>query len=195
MTIHALHLSSLRPYQACPTCIRGSAPDLAAIAESEERATEYLHFRQFFIVWETLDRVVSFQALEVDMDASRVGMLLAFFCYLSDYWEQAQLAQVATRYPRPDCFYCPSQRELAPNFHGPFTLSLSGFYPPIPFNLQPGNLLYPIANQATAAYRFETDNGLVQPPLALSRPSDFALFFLFISPYMTKLFCVIVFSA
>ena len=49
-------------------------PDLAAIPEPEERATEYLHYRQFFIVWETLDRVVSFQALEVDMDPPRADI-------------------------------------------------------------------------------------------------------------------------
>ncbi|KAJ7905257.1 107-domain-containing protein [Mycena olivaceomarginata] len=30
----------------------------------EERATEYLHYRQFFIIWDTLERVVECQALE-----------------------------------------------------------------------------------------------------------------------------------
>ena len=49
---------------------------LAGISEPEERATEYLDYRQFFIVWESLERVVAFQALEVDMDVSRIGMLL-----------------------------------------------------------------------------------------------------------------------
>ncbi len=31
---------------------------LANISEPEERATEYLHYRQFFVIWETLERVV-----------------------------------------------------------------------------------------------------------------------------------------
>ncbi|GLB38465.1 putative nuclear pore protein 84 / 107 [Lyophyllum shimeji] len=39
--------------------------ELAAIGEPEEQATEYLHYRQFFIIWETLDRVVQSQALEI----------------------------------------------------------------------------------------------------------------------------------
>jgi len=39
--------------------------ELSAISDPEERATEYLHYRQFFNVWETLDRVVECQALEV----------------------------------------------------------------------------------------------------------------------------------
>ncbi|KAG5649869.1 hypothetical protein H0H81_001706 [Sphagnurus paluster] len=39
--------------------------ELAAIGEPEERATEYLHYRQFFVIWETLERVVECQALEV----------------------------------------------------------------------------------------------------------------------------------
>ncbi|KNZ76179.1 Nuclear pore complex protein [Termitomyces sp. J132] len=40
-------------------------PELAAIGEPEEMATEYLHYRQFFVIWETLDKVVESQALEV----------------------------------------------------------------------------------------------------------------------------------
>lgn len=39
--------------------------ELAAIGEPEEQATEYLHYRQFFIIWETLARVVECQALEI----------------------------------------------------------------------------------------------------------------------------------
>ncbi|KAK7023754.1 nuclear pore complex protein [Favolaschia claudopus] len=38
--------------------------ELASISEPEERATEYMHYRQFFIIWDTLDRVVECQALE-----------------------------------------------------------------------------------------------------------------------------------
>ncbi|KAH9075675.1 107-domain-containing protein [Lactarius deliciosus] len=39
-------------------------PELAAIGTPEERAAEYLDYRQFFIAWETLERVAECQALE-----------------------------------------------------------------------------------------------------------------------------------
>ncbi|KAF8884657.1 nuclear pore protein 84/107 [Infundibulicybe gibba] len=39
-------------------------PEIGSIAEPEERATEYLHYRQFFMIMETLDRVVECQSLE-----------------------------------------------------------------------------------------------------------------------------------
>jgi hypothetical protein len=39
-------------------------PELAAIGTPEERAAEYLDYRQFFIAWETLERVTECQALE-----------------------------------------------------------------------------------------------------------------------------------
>ncbi|KAI0048451.1 nuclear pore protein 84/107 [Auriscalpium vulgare] len=38
--------------------------ELASIDEPEDRVTEYLHYRQFFVIWDTLDRVVECQALE-----------------------------------------------------------------------------------------------------------------------------------
>ena len=40
-------------------------PELAALGVPEERATEYLHYRQFFMIWETLGRVVEAQAGEI----------------------------------------------------------------------------------------------------------------------------------
>ncbi|KAG1773373.1 hypothetical protein EV702DRAFT_1181131 [Suillus placidus] len=39
--------------------------ELASIDQPEERATEYLHYRQFFSIWDDLDRVVECQTLEV----------------------------------------------------------------------------------------------------------------------------------
>ncbi|TFY77691.1 hypothetical protein EWM64_g6318 [Hericium alpestre] len=39
-------------------------PELASINEPEERATEYLNYRQFFNIWALLDRIVECQALE-----------------------------------------------------------------------------------------------------------------------------------
>ncbi|KAF8639343.1 hypothetical protein AX17_001562 [Amanita inopinata Kibby_2008] len=64
-------------------------PELAGISEPEERATEYLHYRQFFIVWESLERVVACQALEVDLDVARTGSISASretrAAWLADY--------------------------------------------------------------------------------------------------------------
>jgi nuclear pore complex protein Nup107 len=39
-------------------------PELAAIDTPEERAAEYMDYRQFFIAWETLERATECQALE-----------------------------------------------------------------------------------------------------------------------------------
>lgn len=41
--------------------------ELASIDQPEERATEYLHYRQFFTIWDSLDRVVKCQSLEVSI--------------------------------------------------------------------------------------------------------------------------------
>ncbi|KAF9475041.1 hypothetical protein BDN70DRAFT_884207 [Pholiota conissans] len=48
-----------------PTDDTKALPDeLATLAEPEEIATEYLHYRQFFVIWETLEEVVNCQAEE-----------------------------------------------------------------------------------------------------------------------------------
>ncbi|KAG1772965.1 nuclear pore protein 84/107 [Suillus placidus] len=41
--------------------------ELASIDQPEEPATEYLHYRQFFTIWDSLDRVVECQSLEVSI--------------------------------------------------------------------------------------------------------------------------------
>ena len=51
--------------QLAQTLLNMLPPELAALSEPEERATEYLHYRQFFIIWDTLARVVDCQALDV----------------------------------------------------------------------------------------------------------------------------------
>jgi nuclear pore complex protein Nup107 len=68
--------------------------ELASISEPEERATEYLHYRQFFIIWDTLERVVECQALETPqmnrntraawLDDYRVGFPMALYLFASD---------------------------------------------------------------------------------------------------------------
>ncbi|KAI6131044.1 nuclear pore protein 84/107 [Pisolithus croceorrhizus] len=42
-------------------------PEIAAISEPEDRATEYLHYRQFFNIWELLDRVTECRSLQVSL--------------------------------------------------------------------------------------------------------------------------------
>ncbi|KAH6905125.1 nuclear pore complex protein [Coprinopsis sp. MPI-PUGE-AT-0042] len=39
--------------------------ELADISEPEEQATEYLHYRQFFVIWETLEQVVESKSKDV----------------------------------------------------------------------------------------------------------------------------------
>ena len=36
--------------------------ELTSIPEPEEKATEYLHYRQFFVIWDTLASVVECQS-------------------------------------------------------------------------------------------------------------------------------------
>lgn len=67
-------------------------PELASIREPEERAIEYLHYRQFFIVWEALDRVIQCQALEgpqmtIDTRAA----------WLSDFKVRCELSRFSMR--------------------------------------------------------------------------------------------------
>ena len=47
------------------TVIELLPPELGSIRDPEELATEYMHYRQLFMVWETLKRVVECEALEV----------------------------------------------------------------------------------------------------------------------------------
>ena len=51
--------------QAAQTLLGVLPPELAGISEPEERATEYLHYRQFFVIWETVERVVDCQSQHV----------------------------------------------------------------------------------------------------------------------------------
>lgn len=39
--------------------------ELANISEPEEQATEYLHYRQFFVIWETAEQVVEVKSRDV----------------------------------------------------------------------------------------------------------------------------------
>jgi nuclear pore complex protein Nup107 len=61
-------------------------PELAAISTPEERAAEYLDYRQFFIAWETLERVTECQALEAPQ-----GSRNTHAAWLKDYGVRALL--------------------------------------------------------------------------------------------------------
>ncbi|KAG1725448.1 hypothetical protein EDB19DRAFT_1755985 [Suillus lakei] len=41
--------------------------ELASVDQPGGRATEYLHYRQFFTIWDSLDRVVECRSLEVSV--------------------------------------------------------------------------------------------------------------------------------
>lgn len=53
--------------QLAQTLLSMLPSELSGIAEPEEQATEYLHYRQFFTIWDTLARIVECQALEASL--------------------------------------------------------------------------------------------------------------------------------
>ena len=59
-------------------------PELAAISTPEERVAEYLDYRQFFIAWETLERVTEYQALEAPQTSRNMHT-----AWLEDYGVRA----------------------------------------------------------------------------------------------------------
>lgn len=61
-------------------------PELAAISAPEERVAEYLDYRQFFIAWETLERVTECQALEAPQTSRNMHT-----AWLEDYGVRALL--------------------------------------------------------------------------------------------------------
>jgi nuclear pore complex protein Nup107 len=61
-------------------------PELAAIGTPEERAAEYLDYRQFFIAWETLERVTECQTLEAPQTSRNTHA-----AWLKDYGVRALL--------------------------------------------------------------------------------------------------------
>jgi nuclear pore complex protein Nup107 len=65
-------------------------PELSSIRDPEERSTEYLHYRQFFKVWDTLDRVIECEAMEVPQMAKDTRT-----AWLSDYTVCIELSMFA----------------------------------------------------------------------------------------------------
>lgn len=71
--------------------------ELASIGDPEERATEYLHYRQFFMIWETLERVVEYQALDVpNMNKETRLAWLRDYRVDMDYYHDLTSAQLLT---------------------------------------------------------------------------------------------------
>ena len=58
--------------------------ELSGISEPEEVATEYLHYRQFFVIWEMISRVVECQAEESTI-AAHGGTREAKAAWLAEY--------------------------------------------------------------------------------------------------------------
>ncbi|KAF9221187.1 hypothetical protein BS17DRAFT_846289 [Gyrodon lividus] len=63
--------------------------ELASIDEPEDRATEYLHYRQFFNVWGLLERVIECQSLEVSLmnKDTRIAWLNDYKCLIDQAYE------------------------------------------------------------------------------------------------------------
>ena len=66
--------------QVAKTVLDMLPAELNAMREPEGRATEYMHYRQFFIVWEALARVTECQALEATQMTKDTRL-----AWLSDY--------------------------------------------------------------------------------------------------------------
>lgn len=85
--------------------------ELASIGEPEERATEYLHYRQFFMIWETLERVVEYQALDVpNMNKETRLAWLGDYRVDMNYYRDPTSAQLLTRYIYLPGYHRPSRR-------------------------------------------------------------------------------------
>lgn len=67
MGFYVFYFTGSGRIQVAQLLLRMLPLELASISEPEERATEYLHYRQFFNIWETLARIVECQALEVQV--------------------------------------------------------------------------------------------------------------------------------
>ncbi|KDR66942.1 hypothetical protein GALMADRAFT_147583 [Galerina marginata CBS 339.88] len=71
--------------QAAQTLLTLLPAELASIAEPEEVATEYLHYRQFFVIWETIASVVESQAQEAVITQGKGASREAKAAWLAEY--------------------------------------------------------------------------------------------------------------
>ncbi|KAJ8594203.1 hypothetical protein M405DRAFT_760907 [Rhizopogon salebrosus TDB-379] len=87
--------------------------ELASIDHPEERATEYLHYRQFFTIWEILDRVVGCQSLEVStMNRDTRAAWLSDYKGLMDQAYDAVVKLLTSDWMMPDVTGDYRSREL-----------------------------------------------------------------------------------
>jgi len=59
--------------QAAQNLLTLLPPELSSIDDPEPIATEYLHYRQFFLIWDVVARVGEWQAQGEDFDSSSGG--------------------------------------------------------------------------------------------------------------------------
>jgi len=73
-------------------------PELASIDEPEAIVTEYLHYRQFFLIWDAIACVVEWQAQEVglDFDAQGQGQGQGTMASARDVWDACTLCVLYT---------------------------------------------------------------------------------------------------
>lgn len=83
-------------------------PELAAISTPEERAAEYLDYRQFFIAWETLERVAECQSLQAPQTSRDTRA-----AWLRDYTVRVP----PTYSQRPQCSSLRSSQGLVSSAH------------------------------------------------------------------------------
>ncbi|KAG1769091.1 nuclear pore protein 84/107 [Suillus placidus] len=77
--------------------------ELASIDQPEERATEYLHYRQFFAIWDSLDRVVECQSLKVSiMNRDTRAAWLSDYTGLIDHAYDAVVKLLTSDWMMPD---------------------------------------------------------------------------------------------
>jgi nuclear pore complex protein Nup107 len=87
--------------------------ELASVDHPEERATEYLHYRQFFTIWEILDRVVGCQSLEVStMNRDTRAAWLSDYKGLMDQAYDAVVKLLTSDWMMPDVTGDYRSREL-----------------------------------------------------------------------------------
>lgn len=68
-------------------------PELASIGDPEETATEYMHYRQFFAIWELFDRVLEVEAAEIQggmTKDTRMAWLNDYKVRISSHWRHMQ---------------------------------------------------------------------------------------------------------
>ncbi|KAG6852732.1 hypothetical protein C0991_009470 [Blastosporella zonata] len=73
-------------------------PELARVGDPEEMATEYLHYRQFFVIWETLESVIETQAMEMACNRRKRELIRVRQIYIPELIIRLHSLLVASRH-------------------------------------------------------------------------------------------------